>query len=638
MIDALRLGMRLAGGSTSAQRLRAAGVVVASLLGVVVLLLVAGIAQSERLQHPAEFATGAPGKRLLLAVVVAIAVPVGVLAASVARLSADLRDRRMANLRLLGMTQGSVRLVAATEVGVFSLVGAALGAAAYVPARIPVGAVTIAGRSWPASTLWPPIWCWVLITAGLPALVMLVSAAPSRTRMTDALSLARRADTSRPRWWRVTPVLLGIACCIYGVVRADPRHGIGKDVIAAFFVGTGALALGMILIVPVFVRLVADLMLRLSGRPTVRVAACRMQSQPAAVTRVIAGLLIGLFVVIGARAVLTAFESVEQYRSAAGSVAHRQVITFTEPRRHEAEASRKARSVDEVTSVHVLPQFAARCPEYGDWGCYTAVVATCTQLRAIDPGLAGCVPGTPLVLTDSGLKDSTGGLPALYASRQSTSRGLGKVAVHSTTWTMATEQPGSKAIWALEQFGIEVVVPPGMAGVQQVADQADRFLFVTAPPGRDLATRLQRAGLPEAWGPDFGFYDMVRALRAMLYAVSSVILCVGLFALAVTALDRAVARRAEIVSLQLIGVPRAMLRVGQWLEAAVPLAIGCVLAACLGMLAGATYLSFDDSYLSVPWGASFVIAGAGVVGAILVGGLTVVASSPRIAPDLIRQE
>jgi len=636
MIDALRLGMRLAGGSTSAQRFRAAGVVVASLLGVVLLLLVAGIAQSERLQHPTEFAAGAPGKRLLLAVVVAIAVPVAVLAASVARLSADLRDRRMANLRLLGMTQGSVRLVAATEVGVFSLVGALLGAAAYVPARIPVGALTIAGRSWPAPTLSPPLWCWAMIIVGLPVVVMAVSAAPSRTRMTDALSLARRADTSRPRWWRVIPVLLGIACCIYGVVRADPTHGVGKDVITAFFVGVGALAIGMILVVPVFVRLLADLMLRLSGRPTVRVAARRMQSQPAAVTRVIAGLLIGLFVVVGARAVLTAFESVEQYRSAAGAAAHQQVITFTEPRRHEAEAARKARSVDEVTSVKAVPQLSAACAP--DGGCYTAIVASCAQLHELDPGLTGCMPDRPLLLTDYGLLPSTGKMPALYAARLSTSKGHGSVAVRPKTWVKATAQPGSDAVWALEEFGVEVVVPPGTPGVQAITATADRLLVITAPPGRDLATRLQRAGLPEAWGPDFGFYDMVRGLRAMLYAVASVIVGIGLLAFLVTAVDRAAARRAEVVSLQLIGVPRTMLRAGQWLESAVPLAVGCVLATGLGMLAGKTYLCLGDSSLPLPWGPSMTIAAGGVLGAVLVGAFTVIASSPKIAPDLIRRE
>jgi putative ABC transport system permease protein len=81
-----------------------------------------------------------------------------------------------------------------------------------------------------------------------------------------------------------------------------------------------------------------------------------------------------------------------------------------------------------------------------------------------------------------------------------------------------------------------------------------------------------------------------------------------------------------------------VLRRTQWIEAALPLALGCALAIGLGLLAGATYLSLDSSRLPLPWSGSLGLAALAAVGAVLVGGLTVLASSPRISPDLIRHE
>jgi hypothetical protein len=58
----------------------------------------------------------------------------------------------------------------------------------------------------------------------------------------------------------------------------------------------------------------------------------------------------------------------------------------------------------------------------------------------------------------------------------------------------------------------------------------------------------------------------------------------------------------------------------------------------LGLLAGATYLAIGGEDVAVPWRQSLVLAAFAVAGAALVASLTVVASSPRISADLIRQE
>lgn len=164
--------------------------------------------------------------------------------------------------------------------------------------------------------------------------------------------------------------------------------------------------------------------------------------------------------------------------------------------------------------------------------------------------------------------------------------------------------------------------------------------MVAGDPGRAGANRLLDLPLNPEAVPDFGDYDFVAQLRALVWSIAAVILSVGLLAFAVAAVDRAVSRRREVTALQLVGVPRSVLRRTQWLEAAAPLALGCCLAIGLGLLAGATYLSMSSDWdrQPLPWMQSLVLAGLAALGSVLVGALTVIASSPRISPDLIRQE
>jgi len=79
-----------------------------------------------------------------------------------------------------------------------------------------------------------------------------------------------------------------------------------NGLIPIFFAGVALLRIGVVLLVPTFVRLVADLLLTATARPTLVIAGRRLQAQPAAVNRVISGLLIGPFLVTGARGVVAA--------------------------------------------------------------------------------------------------------------------------------------------------------------------------------------------------------------------------------------------------------------------------------------------------------------------------------------------
>ncbi len=160
-----------------------------------------------------------------------------------------------------------------------------------------------------------------------------------------------------------------------------------------------------------------------------------------------------------------------------------------------------------------------------------------------------------------------------------------------------------------------------------------------AAPGRDLYEKLTAIpGVHGGLSSDFATYDFVAKLRALVWAIATVIVSLGLLTFAIAAIDRAISRRREVVSLQIIGVGRRTLRLTQWVESAVPLVIGCLLAIGCGLLGTASYLSIVGEGSQVPWRAGGLLALVAALGSLAVAGLTVIASSPRIRPDLIRSE
>jgi hypothetical protein len=454
--------------------------------------------------------------------------------------------------------------------------------------------------------------------------VIAIAVLPQRTRMSSALARARRADARRPSWLRLLPLLAGIVICVQELVRSGHRP---TDVVWVLFVGVPLLGIGLLLVVPVLVRLLADAMLR-SDRtgPVGLVAARRMQAQPAGVSRVVSGLLIGLFVVTGARGVVGAFESGTQ--DAVRQLTQGQRVEVAANAENETAVAVRAQRVRGVRQVLAFPTLTAPC---GKFGCGNAIVATCAQLHEIAPALRGCVDGAPMWL-DNAVQPS-----AKILRWRAATDGKQSQAIIATTPVPTRQATGDP--WAeLSPIGASVLLPPSLVDPARLPPNTHVDVLVLGAPGRTLGDHLAGAGLSVESSADFGFYDYVAGLRAIVWAVAAVLLSVGLLAFAVAAIDRAVNRRREVVSLQLVGVPARLLRRAQWVEAALPIGVGTVLAVGAGLLAGAAYLTYGSAAGWTPWHAGGMLALISLAGAAAIAGLTVVAASPRIRPDLIRVE
>jgi len=187
-----------------------------------------------------------------------------------------------------------------------------------------------------------------------------------------------------------------------------------------------------------------------------------------------------------------------------------------------------------------------------------------------------------------------------------------------------------------------VFLPESLPRLGPSLPSTDAEVVVVAEPGReveDIIMQLVGSDLVRSGSsPGSSYYDFVSGLRALVWAIAAVILSVGLLSFTIAAIDRGISRREEVMSLQLAGVSPRVLRRTQWVEASLPLGGGTVLAIGLGLLAGASYLAYGDILEQLPWRQTLTLAGISVASASIVAALTVIASSPRIRPELIRRE
>ena len=625
MTPLLRLGVRLAGGGGPPERVRAASVVLASAIGCWLLLNTFAIAAAESVLRDDLFAA-TEMQRLLAAVVAAIVMPVLVLTATASRLSATLRDRRLASLRLLGLSPRQTRVVAATEVGATAVLGTALGVLLFWLTRPVVSGLQVAGRDWSSVPFQPAPWSHVAVVVGVPLATVVVSLIP--TRGLGRSILGSQVHDQRPSAWRAAPLAGGLLLLTWAVAGAQPEGGSSPE-FYAFFIGTILTALGVLLVVPIFVPLVAEVALRVSSRPTVRIAARRLQSQPAGMTRVVAGLLVGLFVIAGARGVVTAWETTPQYVRADQSLHHGpQVLDVSVRRIASADAAAALERAPGVRDVVPLRNVTTRCTVTGP--CMQALVGTCAEVATLAPDAVGCRDdAVTWIRAAESMPGSDQTFTWLPTRRHGPPPTLTLPAPDSVIYTddpVAALQAG-------------VFIPISTPGIQALIPERPDFT-VLAGPGAEVAQDIERtvrgASVFSQAAPED--YYFVAGLRALVWSVAAVILSVGLLAFAISAVDRAIGRRREIVSLQLVGVPPRTLRATQWYESLLPLVLGLPMAIGLGWWAGSAFLALGDELNATPWRSVTGLAGVSVVGALIVAGLTVIAASPRIRADLIRRE
>ena len=620
-------------------KLRAVLVVGGCAVGSLVLLVIGALPAALPLESTPD------SRRLLAIALTGLTLPVVGLLATVTRVSATTRDRRLAALRLLGVPATATRVVAATEAALYGISGVLLGAAAFLLLRSWLGAVigAVGDGRLTGSTLAPGPVGWLAGTAGVVVLTLVVAAFPGRA----APSGARPLNTSRPSPWRLAPLVLGL-----GLLTAATVIDVSAGVRAfGFFIpGAVAVGLGLPLATPLGVRLLADAMARVTWRPTALLAARRLQQEPTGSTRLLASLLVGLFVVTGALGVLAEFTTTPQYQRAERAATDGpQAVDMFIP----AGASIDASALRSVLGVRALGEWRvaslACTPEeeaaYGAGlaepvlACSTALVATCAELPALRISVVGCQDGRPIWLRSSFTSDldPTTQPPTLVqlspdASSVAASLTLPDVVEHLTL-SYSEEDPN----WLINQDML--LLPPGTAGVNAFT-RDDRWAAVLNG-GQAARNRFIAAASTQGlnlYPEDLQPWNDVQTYRALLNTMAAVVLGVGLLALLITGIDRAVERRRHLAALAMIGVPGGVVRRSQFWQLAVPLALGLPLAVGAGLLAAAAYLASIGDLEVLPWAGALKLGVISLAGGLIIALATVTGLGGRVRPTELRQE
>jgi len=632
---AVGLGLRLAVAGGPA---RAALVVLGNAVGVALLLVAVAVPGAVM----GDGAARSPDERRLEAVIVLfLAVPVLVLLMTVARLSAATRDRRLAALRLLGLPPGGTRVVGAVENGSLALVGVVLGLALFAGARPVVEQVVRAGPDWFAADLLPPLGRVLFACVAVPVLSVVVSLAPTRSLSTDARAVRRQGARRRPSVLRLFPVAAGVG--LLGWALAQPSTAEAERLEVFWVFAGGALLVGVFLplAVPYLVRLVADLLVRFGRGQAGVLAARRLQVEPAASTRVVAGIVAALFVAAGAQSVVTVFERTPQFLAAQAAERGPQRL---ELRTEQPLTTERLAQLRQEPGVHSLTPFAAleidcpadrRRPE-GDIYCGNALLGTCVQLRQAIPGVRHCRDDTVAYLSwDSGpsLEDvPAAGVVRLRREESGGRRGpvVLRVPAPDLRWPVDANDTATAYF--------TMFVPASTPGAERVVREPHHLIAVL-DGGQEAADRfLATVGEPSFSHPDYETLDTVRGYRVVLWTISGAGLAVGFLALLIAGVDRAIERRREVASLHVVGVPVSVVRRSQLIQAVLPLVIGVPLAGGMGLLAGAAYLNYGGERAAAPWPSVTVAVVAGLVAAVLVAAATVTALGRGVTPELLRRE
>jgi hypothetical protein len=148
-------------------------------------------------------------KFVQLAFVSIAGIPLLVYFAVCARLSSSSRDRRLAALRLLGMTKKEAQRVNAVEVTAAAILGAGLGAVIHKGAQGLLGSVGLGRLIWFPEDSELPIPILMLVVMSVCLLAMVVARIGSRRAVSSALEVRRETGRSQPARFSLLPLLLG---------------------------------------------------------------------------------------------------------------------------------------------------------------------------------------------------------------------------------------------------------------------------------------------------------------------------------------------------------------------------------------------------------------------------------------------
>ncbi|HEV7622817.1 MAG TPA: FtsX-like permease family protein [Amnibacterium sp.] len=501
---------------------------------------------------------------LVVVGVLILLVPIGIVVAVAGRFGAERRDRRLAALRLLGLSSGSVLALALLEAAVAAALGDLVGLAVFAGARSVIGSFSIASLSVFPGDVAPPWPAVALVLAVVPILLGGAALAGLLALRVEPLGVVRRAARHRRLAWRMVALGLAAALLAGGGVALAARLGVGVWLVGA----------GVVLLLGAAVALLPWITERIAGALAIgpvswQVALKRIRHDGTttgrvvgAITAVVAGAIALQLLLAGLAGTYTTDTGVRvsgtlltaQLQGAATAERMRTVLaaggaTFATTdlgvRGHDG------RFVTVVTGDCAALASVASVPGCADGRVFVSPGGSARRGTVLDAHGAWRVPGDAATTTLTALPDGDTFEGALLVT------------------------PGALPLARQAPVSVSSVVPDGSAALLRIV------LAATAVDPTIAVRPLAPISVSHR-------FDAVR--RGLTAGLVLVLLLIGLVLL-VSVGEQLRERRRALAVLAVLGLPRGTLARSILAESALPVVVGGVVAAVAGAALGTALLA-----------------------------------------------
>ncbi|WP_250298173.1 FtsX-like permease family protein [Streptomyces sp. A 4/2] len=572
---------------------------------------------------------------LVVIIFVVLLMPVGVFIAAAVRFGSDSRDRRLAALRLIGTDSRMTRRIAAGESFAGSLFGLFLGAVFFLVARSFAGDIDVAGINLFPADLNPGIGLAVLVAASVPASAVGVTLLTLRGVVIEPLGVVRTSVPRRRRvWWRVLLPVAGLALLL-PMTGTGRTHGNFNN--AQVISGTVLLLIGVTALLPWLVEAVVN---RLSGGPTSwQLAIRRLQLTSGNAARLVNGIAVAVAGAIALQMLFAGVDSDYSKETGADLTRAQLVVTNDDSGTRITDALRRTPGVTKA-----LPVSRASVSATKSAGDISEVLSgDCTALREIAT-LPSCRDGDTFVTTggwDANLPKIAKPGRHLFLSSS-----FGGQARHQVPWTLpaGTRSVSLRTDPAGSSGGGGVLITPGALPPAKDLSML-RTVYVTVDPAATDATELVRNTVAR-YNPMIETVALheVRedsrftGVRKGLYmGAAAVLLLIGA-SLLVSVLEQLRDRRRLLAALAAFGTRRSTMSWSVLWQTAVPVALGLVLAAAVGLGLGTVLLRMVGHTVTVDWSAVTALTGIGAGVVVLVTAISMPPLWRLMRPEGLRTE
>lgn len=568
-----------------------------------------------------------------------LGIPLAAFFAVTARLSAASRDRRLAALRLVGMSASDARRVSVVEPVVAALVGTVLGCVVFALSHGFLARVGIGGLEWFTRDSVPSATRLIAVLVMVPWFAAAMGVLGSQQAIRNALAVRRQGGVPKsPARVRLLPLALALTVLGGLIVTGSNRPaGLQLDLTGVILL-FGSVLLGGVGLAVGLAPLIAITSRWLVGHvraPGSVLAFRRLEFDPSSPARVVVGIVLVIFA--------SGFAAGLQRDAVAATGSIGQVERYTlDAYQVPREARQKITAMRDVTAN-------------------TIVVASVVEPRPGVPSqqnlpivimFASCADAERLAETHLDCREGNGYRISSQSSqlrhrelrpRESLRIPLDRSPKPRFGHVQVPEGVMQASDGNLIGFRIDLLLPPDQLPEGSVPDSAQFWLGSPKSTEAIESITSQVATLaPDAVlqfpEDDYKLRRQLGIYRGMMRAGLLLGVIVAVAAFVVAAIDRAVERRANVVALGIVGVPRRTLRLAQALQVAYPLAVGGIVASVSAFLLEQATVIGGGMDRSFEW--QTLLAGLVVtaLASLVAGAVSSLAVQSTLDVSLIRRE